>query len=70
MTTFLDAIINDINYARNHQNGQPDKSYFAPDCFHFSTKGHKEMAVALWNNMVGGAKHMMGGAKHTAPIVI
>ena len=32
--------------------GEPDKSYFAPDCFHLSTKGHKEMAVGLWNNMV------------------
>lgn len=29
-----------------------DMSYLAPDCFHFSTKGHKEGAVALWNNMV------------------
>eukprot|EP00731_Ephydatia_muelleri_P027768 Em0019g641a len=35
-----------------YKNGEPDKSYFAPDCFHFSTKGHKEMAVGLWNNML------------------
>ncbi len=34
------------------QGDKPDKSYFAPDCFHFSAKGHKEAAVGLWNNMV------------------
>ena len=34
------------------RNGNPDKSYFAPDCFHFSEKGHRDAAVALWNNMV------------------
>jgi len=32
-------------------NGKPDKSYFAPDCFHFSGKAHEAAAVALWNNM-------------------
>jgi len=32
-------------------NGQPDTSYFAPDCFHFSGKAHQAAAVALWNNM-------------------
>lgn len=34
------------------QNGKPDLSFFAADCFHFSEKGHAEMAMALWNNMV------------------
>ncbi|XP_019849320.1 PREDICTED: phospholipase B1, membrane-associated-like [Amphimedon queenslandica] len=32
-------------------NGKPDFSYFAPDCFHFSSKGHMEGAIALWKNM-------------------
>ncbi|XP_062379181.1 phospholipase B1, membrane-associated-like [Sardina pilchardus] len=32
-------------------NGTVDFSYFAPDCFHFSVKGHEEMAKGLWNNM-------------------
>jgi len=32
--------------------GQPDRSYFAPDCFHFSTKGHEGVGIALWNNMI------------------
>jgi len=33
------------------KDGKPDKSYFAPDCFHFSGKAHEAAAVALWNNM-------------------
>jgi phospholipase B1 len=40
-----------------YKDGKPDKTYFAPDCFHFSTKGHMEAAKALWQNMfepVGG----------------
>ncbi|CAF0892438.1 unnamed protein product [Adineta ricciae] len=28
-----------------------DFSYFAPDCFHFSAKGHSVAALSLWNNM-------------------
>ena len=27
-------------------------SYFAPDCFHLSQKGHLQASVALWNNML------------------
>jgi len=33
------------------QNGEPDLSFFAPDCFHFSAKGHAVSAQGLWNNM-------------------
>jgi phospholipase B1 len=33
-------------------NGQPDYSYFAPDCFHFSGKGQSRSALSLWNNML------------------
>jgi phospholipase B1 len=32
--------------------GEPDTSFFAPDCFHYSTKGQASAAVALWNNML------------------
>ncbi|XP_062863789.1 phospholipase B1, membrane-associated [Trichomycterus rosablanca] len=28
-----------------------DFSYFAPDCFHFTVKGHEMLAKGLWNNM-------------------
>ncbi|XP_068532735.1 phospholipase B1, membrane-associated isoform X2 [Anas acuta] len=34
------------------QEGFPDNSYFAPDCFHFSQKSHSQAARALWNNML------------------
>jgi len=33
-------------------NGQPDRSYLAPDCFHFASIGHDGVGTALWNNMV------------------
>uniref|UniRef100_A0A1I8JJE3 Lipase_GDSL domain-containing protein n=1 Tax=Macrostomum lignano TaxID=282301 RepID=A0A1I8JJE3_9PLAT len=33
-------------------NGVYDQSYLAPDCFHFSRKGHDETGKALWNNML------------------
>ncbi|XP_040916146.1 phospholipase B1, membrane-associated-like [Toxotes jaculatrix] len=32
--------------------GRPDATYFSEDCFHFSERGHADMAVALWNNML------------------
>jgi len=32
--------------------GTPDRSWFAPDCFHFTVKGHEAAAVALFNNML------------------
>ncbi|KAK2826410.1 hypothetical protein Q5P01_020624 [Channa striata] len=32
--------------------GRPDTTYFSADCFHFSERGHADMALALWNNML------------------
>ncbi|XP_019727801.1 phospholipase B1, membrane-associated-like [Hippocampus comes] len=32
--------------------GRPDVTYFSEDCFHFSERGHADMAVAMWNNML------------------
>jgi hypothetical protein len=32
--------------------GNVDMSFFAPDCFHMSVKGHRAIAAALWSNMV------------------
>ncbi|KAM7403703.1 hypothetical protein PAMA_004238 [Pampus argenteus] len=32
-------------------NGSIDLSYFTADCFHFTVKGHEELAKGLWNNM-------------------
>ncbi|XP_049640646.1 phospholipase B1, membrane-associated [Suncus etruscus] len=34
------------------EEGLPDLTYFAPDCFHFSQKTHGHIASALWNNML------------------
>jgi len=33
-------------------NGEIDWSYFAPDCFHFSSKSHAISGIGLWNNML------------------
>ncbi|KAM4770831.1 phospholipase B1, membrane-associated [Rhinophrynus dorsalis] len=33
-------------------NGHPDVTFFSLDCFHFDERGHAEMAIALWNNML------------------
>ncbi|KAI1895408.1 hypothetical protein AGOR_G00105980 [Albula goreensis] len=43
-------------YLKNAQpprlpNGKLDTSFFTPDCFHFTVKGHEELAKGLWNNM-------------------
>ncbi|XP_036398166.1 phospholipase B1, membrane-associated-like [Megalops cyprinoides] len=32
--------------------GKPDLNMFSVDCFHFSERGHSEMAISLWNNML------------------
>uniref|UniRef100_A0A8C1W9H7 Si:ch211-214p16.3 n=1 Tax=Cyprinus carpio TaxID=7962 RepID=A0A8C1W9H7_CYPCA len=35
------------------EDGRPDHlTFFSVDCFHFSERGHAEMAIALWNNML------------------
>ncbi|XP_076442169.1 phospholipase B1, membrane-associated-like [Babylonia areolata] len=39
-------------YLPRTADGEPDLSYFAPDCFHLSRKGQAAAASALWNNMV------------------
>ncbi|XP_029397045.1 phospholipase B1, membrane-associated isoform X3 [Mus pahari] len=35
-----------------NERGGLDLSFFSEDCFHFSDRGHAEMAIALWNNML------------------
>uniref|UniRef100_A0A8C9R674 Phospholipase B1, membrane-associated-like n=1 Tax=Scleropages formosus TaxID=113540 RepID=A0A8C9R674_SCLFO len=34
------------------QDGTPDLSFFSVDCFHITERGHAEMAISLWNNML------------------
>lgn len=36
----------------SEQNGKIDMTFFTHDCFHFTIKGHEELAKGLWNNMV------------------
>ncbi|XP_066275593.1 phospholipase B1, membrane-associated-like [Branchiostoma lanceolatum] len=32
--------------------GEPDLSFFAPDCFHLGEKVHEKAAIGLWNSMI------------------
>ncbi|XP_036066569.1 phospholipase B1, membrane-associated [Oryzias melastigma] len=43
-------------------NGRIDMTFFTHDCFHFTIKGHEELAKGLWNNMFQpeGGKLMVG----------
>uniref|UniRef100_A0A8C3CPA2 Phospholipase B1, membrane-associated n=1 Tax=Cairina moschata TaxID=8855 RepID=A0A8C3CPA2_CAIMO len=50
-TVVLQPFLTHVDMPRT-QEGLPDNSYFAPDCFHFSQKSHSQAARALWNNMV------------------
>ncbi|XP_019513787.1 PREDICTED: phospholipase B1, membrane-associated [Hipposideros armiger] len=35
-----------------NERGGADLTFFSEDCLHFSERGHAEMAIALWNNML------------------
>ncbi|XP_041810494.1 phospholipase B1, membrane-associated [Chelmon rostratus] len=50
-TVVLQPFMREI-YLPTLEDGQPDRSYFSPDCFHLSQKAHTLMARALWNNML------------------
>ncbi|XP_025976943.1 phospholipase B1, membrane-associated [Dromaius novaehollandiae] len=50
-TVVLQPFLTNVNVPKT-QEGLPDSSYFAPDCFHFSQKTHSQAARALWNNML------------------
>lgn len=40
-----------------NKRGGADLTFFSEDCFHFSERGHAEMAIALWNNMLEPLGH-------------
>nr|KAF6308297.1 phospholipase B1 [Myotis myotis] len=40
-----------------NERGGADLTFFSEDCFHFSERGHAEMAIALWNNMLEPVGH-------------
>ncbi|NWU70328.1 PLB1 Phospholipase, partial [Pterocles burchelli] len=50
-TVVMQPFLMNVNMPKT-QEGLPDSSYFAPDCFHFSQKSHSQGARALWNNML------------------
>lgn len=50
-TVVIQPFFRNTTYPKQ-SNGQPDWSFFAPDCFHFSAKGHAAAGEALWNNMM------------------
>ncbi|XP_051881411.1 phospholipase B1, membrane-associated [Pristis pectinata] len=37
--------------------GLPELGFFSVDCFHLSERGHAEMAIGLWNNMLEPVGH-------------
>jgi len=60
-TVVYQPVMEDMDIPRK-KNGKADLSYMAPDCFHFSKKGHNSVAHFLWNNMfqpVGLKAHSM-----------
>jgi len=60
-TVVYQPVMEDMDIPKK-KNGKGDLSYMAPDCFHFSRKGHNSVAHFLWNNMwepVGFKSHQM-----------
>eukprot|EP01010_Urceolus_cornutus_P003990 NODE_595_length_1513_cov_219.877732_g444_i0.p1 GENE.NODE_595_length_1513_cov_219.877732_g444_i0~~NODE_595_length_1513_cov_219.877732_g444_i0.p1 ORF type:complete len:441 (+),score=108.56 NODE_595_length_1513_cov_219.877732_g444_i0:54-1325(+) len=51
MATVVQPFLQDT-FPPEKSNGSPDRSYFAPDCFHFSPKAHAAAATALWDDMI------------------
>ncbi|XP_072407470.1 phospholipase B1, membrane-associated [Chiloscyllium punctatum] len=50
-TVVIQPFLENIEIPRN-KDGLPDSTYFSPDCFHFSLKGHSQAARGLWNNLL------------------
>ncbi|XP_070578243.1 phospholipase B1, membrane-associated-like [Ptychodera flava] len=50
-TVVLQPMYEETKIPKKKNSDENDRSYFAPDCFHFSGKGHAAAAKALWNNL-------------------
>ncbi|XP_072627439.1 phospholipase B1, membrane-associated isoform X1 [Canis lupus baileyi] len=50
-TVVVQPFFEKVNMPKNSE-GLPDNSFFAPDCFHFSSKAHAHAASALWNSVL------------------
>lgn len=46
-------------FCLSEQSGKIDMTFFTHDCFHFTIKGHEELAKGLWNNMVNNDSHCL-----------
>ncbi|PIK56149.1 putative phospholipase B1, membrane-associated-like [Apostichopus japonicus] len=57
-TVVYQPFLTDTNLPKD-EFGKPDKTYFAPDCFHFGIKAHAVAAKELWNNMVISILNML-----------
>ncbi|KAF8364218.1 hypothetical protein PRIPAC_91141 [Pristionchus pacificus] len=51
-TLVIQPFFEDLNVPPLLPDGEPDLSFFAPDCFHFSAYGHAVVAKTLWNNIM------------------
>lgn len=51
-TVVVQPFLRDTVYPKQAGKDEPDWSFWAPDCFHFSAKGHAAAAEGLWNNMM------------------
>ncbi|XP_030201943.1 phospholipase B1, membrane-associated isoform X1 [Gadus morhua] len=48
--------------------GRIDMTFFTHDCFHFTIKGHEELAKGLWNNMFQPEGHKLMVSSFSDPI--
>ncbi|XP_006504111.1 phospholipase B1, membrane-associated isoform X2 [Mus musculus] len=69
-TVVVQPLFENVSMPRTPE-GVPDKSFFAPDCFHFNAKTHARSAIALWKNMLEpvGHKTRHNNFEIKAPIV-
>ncbi|GMT15139.1 hypothetical protein PFISCL1PPCAC_6436, partial [Pristionchus fissidentatus] len=51
-TLVIQPLFEEVNEPPYTPDGEPDLTFFAPDCFHFSAYGHAVVAKNLWNNIV------------------
>jgi phospholipase B1 len=51
-TVIIQVAMEQTTQAPLDAKGKPDLAFFAPDCFHFSRKGHNVVSRMLWNNML------------------
>uniref|UniRef100_A0A914EJ04 Uncharacterized protein n=1 Tax=Acrobeloides nanus TaxID=290746 RepID=A0A914EJ04_9BILA len=66
-TLVTQPFFNEVTTPPLTENGQVDLTFFCPDCFHFSQKGHAGVSSYLWRNMVEPVGSKTTKANLTAP---